>query len=427
MSFPQRIKKTLYLIGFCAVLTTAVHAQNYVVPSDGEFSILGPQNGDQIHPALSLTPQDGVIVWEDNVIDHVGSGIGLRRFIDNNSFATSTSSLQVNGVATLNQCFPAAAILTNRMTLVVWESNIGGTHDIYGRVFNPKNVHVTPDFRINAYLPDGQTQPAVAALNDGTAVVVWQSAWQDGCRSCIIGRKIGWTGQMSPKEFKANQYNDNTYTRGQRGGRRSPSVAALANGNFVVTWVTERQNRTNIDSVEIYGRVFARNCTPVTSEFRISPATHNPCANPSVAALTDGGFMVAWSQRDMIQRTNSWDIMGRAFEPNGTPRSNVFPINGFTFGDQYCPKLAACPSGVLAVWTSMGEDGDREGVFGRFVLNGTQTAGDEFMVNTTRVSKQIQPQVAWNGLDRFLVIWTSFSGRPGFDLYGQAYTLNATP
>jgi hypothetical protein len=46
-------------------------------------------------------------------------------------------------------------------------------------------------------------------------------------------------------------------------------------------------------------------------------------------------------------------------------------------------------------------------------------------VNTTRVSQQVQPAVAWNGVDRFLVVWTSFVANYGFDLYGQVYVLNS--
>jgi hypothetical protein len=51
-------------------------------------------------------------------------------------------------------------------------------------------------------------------------------------------------------------------------------------------------------------------------------------------------------------------------------------------------------------------------------------SGDEFLVNTTTVSQQMEPDVAWNGVDRFLVVWTSFVGTTGFDLFGQMYILN---
>lgn len=430
MSFLLRAKKTLCLIGFCTVLVTAVSAQstggNYLTAVGSEFSILGPQAGDQVHPEVLLTPRGGLITWEDNAVDKNGAGIGMRRFAGT-TFATGPTTVHVNAISIKDQVNPQAALLaTNGLTLFVWQSSATGNPEIYARILRTNDIGITSDVRVNTYIKDAQTAPAVAALNDGSAIVAWQSAWQDGCPSGIYARKVGANGVMTPKqEFEVNQYNDSALSKGERGGRRSPALALLANGNFVVTWVSEQQNQTILDSVDIYGRVFAPDLTPVTDEFLISSATVNPCANPAVVGLGDGGFMVAWSERDLAVRTNSWDVKGRAFNADGTARSDAYVINGFRYGDQYRPVLAVCPSGVLAVWTSLAQDGNREGVFGRFVLNGSQPAGDEFLVNTTRVSQQMQPTVAWNGVDRFLVVWTSFIARYGFDLYGQVYTLNA--
>ena len=35
----------------------------------------------------------------------------------------------------------------------------------------------------------------------------------------------------------------------------------------------------------------------------------NPCANPAVAAASDGSFMVAWYARDMVNYANGWIFM----------------------------------------------------------------------------------------------------------------------
>jgi hypothetical protein len=102
-------------------------------------------------------------------------------------------------------------------------------------------------------------------------------------------------------------------------------------------------------------------------------------------------------------------------------------VNTFQYGDQFQPKIASGPSGCLIVWTSLGEDGSREGVFGRFLPKGISAAGDEILVNTTTASQQIYPTVAWNGTDKFVVIWSSPVIDSGFDLFGQIYTLNPVP
>ena len=37
------------------------------------------------------------------------------------------------------------------------------------------------------------------------------------------------------------------------------------------------------------------------------------------------------------------------------------------YGDQYAPRISAIGVDYLIVWTSLGQDGSREGVFGQFV------------------------------------------------------------
>jgi hypothetical protein len=48
--------------------------------------------------------------------------------------------------------------------------------------------------------------------------------------------------------------------------------------------------------------------------------------------------------------------------------------------------------------------------------------GGEFQVNTTTLGQQMQPAVASDGAEQFLVVWTSFTFSPnGFDLFAQRY------
>jgi len=68
------------------------------------------------------------------------------------------------------------------------------------------------------------------------------------------------------------------------------------------------------------------------------------------------------------------------------------------------------------------QDGSREGVFGRLLRGDGTPFSDEFRVNTTTASQQMQPAVADDGLSQFSVVWTSFIGEPNnFDLFAQRY------
>lgn len=405
----------------------AAFAQNPLVPQGGETSILASLAGDQVWPSISLLPSAGVIAWQDNVIDKNGSGIGGS--ILNSSLFVGGHPFCVDKTTTGNQINPRVQLLANGNIVFVWQSAVGGVPGIYARLATGtakgKTAYgtnfYTIDTRVNTYTKDQQADPAVAALPDGSAIITWSSLGEDGSLWGVFARKLSAKGVASPaKEFQVNQFSQYN--------QRKPAVAVLPNGNFVIVWVSEQERYYN--SVDVYARIFTAAGVPVTEEIPVNSGT-NYCDTPDVAPLNDGGFTVVWAQKDLAVSTNGWDVWGRAFGPSGMPQVADFRINTFLFGDQYRPKIAAGPSGDLVVWTSMGQDGSREGVFGRFLQGGTSAAGSEMQINTTTISQQLHPAVAWNGINNFLVVWSSFAGASGigpsgFDLYGQAYTLNTT-
>jgi hypothetical protein len=423
------VSKSLCLGVFLAG-SMAVCAQNPLLPQGGEFSILGTIRGDQVWPSVSLSPSASVIVWQDNVVDKHGAGIGGSMLTPN---FYGGRIFCANKTATGDQIKPKVQLLADNNMITVWQSSVAGTPDIYARLARGPVSKTTStgtygtnfytmDLRVNSYIKDQQTDPAVAALPDGSAVVTWQSYGQDGSMWGVYARKVGKTGAMSPaREFLVNQYTQYN--------QRKPAVATLANGQFVISWISEQERFYN--SVDVYARVFTAAGVPVTDEIAVNSGT-GPCDTPDVAPMNDGGFTVVWAQKDLVVATNSWDIWGRSFTASGSPEVPDFRINTFLFGDQYRPKIAAGPSGSLVVWTSLGQDGSREGVFGRFLAGGTAVAGNEMQINTTTLSQQIHPAVAWNGINNFLVVWSSFVGvgeldlSSGFDLYGQVYTLNTS-
>jgi hypothetical protein len=381
-----------------------------VIPQGGEINLLGSRVGDQVWPSLALNSSGGLLLWEDNALTD-GKTVNVGGTLLNGSLSRQ-GIFRANKITVDDHIKPQALILHNGNVLSVWESKVAGTPDIYAR-FGKKTNFFTADVRVNTYITDQQVDPAAAALPDGGAIVVWSSFGQDGSGWGVFARKLTAAGAgATPKEFQVNQFT--------RNNQRSPAVTALAGGNYAITWVSEMERSAK--SVDIYARIYSSAGVPLTDEFLVNSSS-STCANPALAPLGNGGFFAAWSQQDALVYTNGWDVWGRAFTASGMPAGKDFRINTHLFGDQYRPKLAASPSGVLAVWTSLGQDGDHEGVFGRFIAGGTQASGAEFQVNTTWINRQMHPAVAWNG-SQFLVVYTSFAGTSGFDLLGQVYVLN---
>lgn len=150
-------------------------------------------------------------------------------------------------------------------------------------------------------------------------------------------------------------------------------------------------------------------------------STTNVCANPSVASGQGGGFVIAWGQKDTTVLTNGWDVFARAYTAVGNGGA-VKPLNTFIFGDQFAPRITSALNGYFVVWTSMGQDGSWEGVFGRYLDVSGNPSGGEFQVNTTTGGRQIQPAVGSDGSGRFLVTWSSFVGaESGMDMFAQRF------
>jgi hypothetical protein len=173
-------------------------------------------------------------------------------------------------------------------------------------------------------------------------------------------------------------------------------------------------------SVDVYARLYSSNAVAAGSEFLVN-VDSNPSANPAVAAATDGSFMVTWGAHDMAVPTNSWDIYARSFSSAGAG-GTVLRVNSHLYGDQYDPRISALGTDYLIVWTSLGQDGSREGVFGQFVHAGASPVGGEFLVNSTTVGQQMHQAVASDGAQQFLAVWTGYTFSPNsFDLYARRY------
>jgi hypothetical protein len=414
-----------------ALAPGAVAQTNYYTAHGTEYPVVGSQLGDQMFPDVAISTSNGIVVWQDNITDGDGWGVSAERL--DSTLSGTLSSFRVNVTGAGDQEHPRVSLLKNGGAAIVWQGGVQGYQHIYGRFLTPTNTFLTTnDLLVSTFTNAGSCQinPAVTVLNDSNVVVVWSSLNQAGKNSLqdVYAKILSPAGATVTGEFLVNQFTNFN--------QRTPAVAALAGGGFVVSWVSE-QERTGVPigidqgngtspaqivqaSVDIYARLYQSNGAPVGNEFLVNVASI-PSANPSVAAASDGSFLVAWSGRNVTIISNGWDVFARPYSRAGTA-GNVVQLNTYTYGNQYAPQLSAIGLDYLAVWTSLGQDGSREGVYGQYVHNDGSLVGNEFRVNTTTIAQQMQPAVAADGADQFLVVWTSFTGQPySFDLFGQRY------
>ncbi|SPE54973.1 exported hypothetical protein [Verrucomicrobia bacterium] len=406
----------------------------------GETALTGPLPGDQAHSQIALSSSGGYLVWEDNAVD--GRGLGIGALALNSNFGPSGKSFRVNQIGAFDQELPRALLLNNGGAAFVWQGGRRGFQHIFARFLSPSHTWAAGDVEVNTFTNHAQINPAAALLANGNLVVVWASFYEVSSTSMqdVFGQILSPSGQKIGGEFLVNQFTPFN--------QRTPAVAALANGGFVVVWVSEQERASDAaglsqglaglasfphTSVDIYARIFGPDASPAGSEFLVNVDSHI-CANPCVAAGSDGGFVVAWGEKQgsllvtntvtldvSIQfSTDSWDIFARPFSSSvaGGP---VARVNTHTYGDQYLPQISSVGTNYLTVWTSLGQDGSREGVYGQFLNGDGSFAGTEFRVNSTTQGPQFQQSAASDGANRFLAAWASFGGASGLDLFGQTY------
>jgi len=428
MSLSPIIRKPLLGCALVLALPLLAAGQSAYTANLGEYSISGARPGDQVRPQAAVTPAGGFLVWDDNAIDGHGQGIaGLA--LDSN-FNPVGSPFRVNQIVGGDQSRTQIALLQGGGAVIVWQGGAAGRENIYARFISSSNTWLTGDVLLNSAKGEFHKAPAVAALGNGNAVVVWGSYNQQtsGSMQDIYGQVLSPTGQKVGAEFLVNQYTPYN--------QRSPGVAALSSGGFMVVWVSEQQrvvadgSASNVvfqalgPSSDVYARVYGVNGALIgvnTNEFRVNTGS-NPCATPIVATAADGSALVVWAEKDMVVHTNGWDVLARPIAAGGVTLGAVRQVNTYKVGDQFAPRVAANAGSVFVVWTSLGQDGSWEGVYGQFLQFDGTAVGTEIRLNSTTVGRQIQPAVAGDGSARFLGLWACYANASSsVDLFAQRY------
>ena len=182
---------------------------------------------------------------------------------------------------------------------------------------------------------------------------------------------------------------------------RYPDIASDGAGNFVVTWIQDRTNKT----VRI--RLFDPNGLALTDPLDVSTADIASMTSPSIAIQEGGDFVVVWDGDP--ERASQDDVHARCFDPNGLPRSEPFVVNTLSEGPQQWPQVALNDANEFVVaWQHDHDDPDlATDVFARQFDMAGQPLGAEAKLNGYVAGKQRYPAVAMNETGAFLTAWES--------------------
>ncbi|HYD36829.1 MAG TPA: cadherin domain-containing protein [Allosphingosinicella sp.] len=196
---------------------------------------------------------------------------------------------------------------------------------------------------------------------------------------------------------------------GTTGNQADPSIAALAGGGYVVTW-TDRpgQGAPWVAKAQIFDSSGAR----VGGEFLVSgpPAMWGGVVETSVVSLSNGNFAVAWTEGEESGPAHRIQI----FSPDGSKvgAQIVAPSNAYML--QVGPYLTALSDGGFAIaWSPNSapySDGSDKAVYVQAYDAAGRPNGAPMRVNGQANGDQFDPSVADLGDGRFVVTWTDLNG-----------------
>ena len=243
---------------------------------------------------------------------------------------TAGPEIQVNTFSTADQWAAVSGMDSNGNFVVAWQSfgQDGFGYGVFAQRYNAAGAQVGSEFKVNTFVTNNQSAPAVAMSSGGSFVVAWQSVGSfgtDTSGSAIAAQHYDAAGVEVGSEFQVNTYTTSEQT--------DPTVAIDDGGDFVVAWQSLDQDGSG------YG-VFAR-------QFFAEPPT--ALAVSSLAASrTRSGIVLRWRTSSEID-TLGFNVYrrqnGELVKLNRAPIRSVFggTATGYAYSwlDRSAPRGAA--------------------------------------------------------------------------------------
>jgi Ca2+-binding RTX toxin-like protein len=361
-------------------------------------------------------PDGSDLVVGTEMLQFSDSTYGLR-------YKRGPAELQVNTVSQGHQSSPSVSALPDGSVLVTWTAAVpmtegqwlGELSEIYLQRLLSDGSVLGPE----ALVSTGASQPrlgsSVAALAGGGWVVSWVGDQGSGWIPDYDAFARVYTPQgLGGVVFQLNGAADATGA--------TVAVAALADGGWMAVW-------PDASGHGLKGRRYDDGGQPLASEFTVSASASLYLGQPDVMGLKDGGWVVAWSQNNY--EGSAGDVVFKCYDAMGTPviinGAEQNYANTYRDGNQLSPAMAVlADGGWVVVWQSNSLAGPDGGdIFAQRYSAGGLALGPELRVNTTTVKPQERPAVAALADGGWLVTWQSVQkdgNYPDYGIYGQRFS-----
>ncbi len=222
------------------------------------------------------------------------------------------------------------------------------------------------------------------------------------------------TPQKIGSEFQVN-----SYTGGDQNSSPIPaqSVTALSNGDFVVAWDSDGQDGSGKGA---FAQIFSSDGTKKGSEFQVNTGTQNNQEHPTVTALDDGGFIIAFmSYGQDGESSNYTNSYAQRYDASGATVGSQFILHNNSNQYQHMPVVTALDNGkFVATWQA--QYTNQYKVYSRIFDSNNTPTGVEFMVNTSTSGMQHHADTVKLKNGDFVVAWVD-TGQQSTGIYGQRF------
>lgn len=271
----------------------------------------------------------------------------------------------------------------------------------------------------NVGLAGTHNHPEVAALADGGHVAVW---WAFGADS------NGEAFQLFAQRYSAagDRVDGAFEIASDYAAEVSvPSVAAFSDGGFVVAWQGYQNDGSGLG---IFAQRFGADGSPVGAGIFVNANGFLEPQYPAVTTLANGGFAVTWRAYEI--EGGAYDVWARVFDAAGEPVTPDFIVNTIGAGNQDTQgwigeTIAGLTGGRLAIVfvDEAGADGSDSGVYVRvFEADGTPVT-TQLPVNTITSGSQQFASISALAGGGFVVTWTG-ADSSGSGVFAQVFDAN---
>lgn len=306
----------------------------------------------------------------------------------------------VNTQAAGSQGLPSAAGLTNGGFVVAWQTwdaaQDGSASAIKAQLFDATGMPEGTEFLVNTTTANAQERPYVTGLEDGGFVVSWQSG--------LLGY------DLNTQTYDAS----GTPVGGENVVSAFPSVltngeiTTLSNGNLVSVWDTFGASGSG-DVEGVQAQIFDPSGTAIGGPLTIREREPNYPDDPKIVALKYGGFVAVWQELDGI-KAEMFDDTGNivSFDLISVSTGDVSLAD--TPYDSKPVVAALADGGFVVAWEQLGfpsDDGNGSGIMARTFDVGGYAASDVFVVNEETASDQQKTSIVGLENGGFVVSWNT--------------------